>query len=146
MMIQPHTAPTGVWLVPGSLDGELLRLDEPLSFWGGFDAPSGTIIDRSHPQCGTALTGKVVAMPGSRGSSGTPGVLGESLRLGTGPSGLIVTSGDVNLVAGALTAHTLYGSTCPILLVTDDVFAGLQDGAQIETAAAPSTDTEATDE
>lgn len=133
MTSQPVT-PTGVWLVPGVLEGELLCLDEPLSFWGGFDAPSGTIIDRSHPQCGTALTGKIVAMPGSRGSSGTPGVLGESLRLGTGPSGIIVTRGDVNLVAGALTAQTLYGSTCPILLVSEDDFAGLHEGAWIETA------------
>lgn len=135
-MTTPPTPPpvtvTGDWLLPGTLQGSVLRLDEPLSFWGGFDAPSGTIIDRSHPQCGTALTGKVVAMPGSRGSSGTPGVLGESLRLGTGPSGLIVTSGDVNLVAGALTAQTLYGSSCPILLVSHEVFEGLEDGAEIE--------------
>lgn len=133
-MTSPSIRPNGIWLVPGALDGELLCLDEPLSFWGGFDAPSGTIIDRSHPQCGAALTGKIVAMPGSRGSSGTPGVLGESLRLGTGPSGIIVTSGDVNLVAGALTAQTLYGAMCPILLVSNDDFAGLRDGAQIETA------------
>lgn len=135
-MTTPPTPPpvtvTGDWLLPGTLQGSVLRLDEPLSFWGGFDAPSGTIIDRSHPQCGTALTGKVVAMPGSRGSSGTPGVLGESLRLGTGPSGLIVTSGDVNLVAGALTAQTLYGPSCPILLVSHEVFEGLEDGAEIE--------------
>lgn len=135
-MTTPPTPPpvtvTGDWLLPGTLQGSVLRLDEPLSFWGGFDAPSGTIIDRSHPQCGTALTGKVVAMPGSRGSSGTPGVLGESLRLGTGPSGLIVTSGDVNLVAGALTAQTLYGPSCPILLVSHEVFEELEDGAEIE--------------
>ena len=144
-MTSPPVSPNGVWLLPGALEGELLRLDEALSFWGGFDAPSGTIIDRSHPQCGTALTGKVVAMPGSRGSSGTPGVLGESLRLGTGPNGIIVTSGDVNLVAGALTAHTLYGSMCPILLVSEEVFAGLRDGAPIEIAPERSAPTETID-
>ena len=75
---------SGTWLVEGSFQGTVLRLDEPLSFWGGFDASTGCIIDRAHPQHGVCATGKVVVMPGSRGSSGTPGVLGESLRLDKG--------------------------------------------------------------
>ena len=90
-MTTPPTPPpvtvTGDWLLPGTLQGSVLRLDEPLSFWGGFDAPSGTIIDRSHPQCGTALTGKVVAMPGSRGSSGTPGASVNHCGSAPGPAG-----------------------------------------------------------
>lgn len=122
----------GTWLVPGTLAGTVLRLDEPLSFWGGFDAVAGTIIDRAHPQCGSSLAGRVVAMPGTRGSSGTPGVLGESLRRGTGPAGLIVTHADINLVAGSLTARTLYGADCPVLLVETAVFDALQDGADVK--------------
>ena len=109
-------------LVPGDIDGELICLDEPLSFWGGFDASTGRIIDQAHPQCGESLAGKVVAMPGSRGSSGTPGVLGDAIRQGTGPAALIITKADVNLVAGSLTAQTLYGRTCPILLVDETTF------------------------
>lgn len=108
---------SGTWLVEGPIEGEIIRLDEPLSFWGGFDTATGRVIDRSHPQHDVCLTGMVVAMPGSRGSSGTPGVLGESIRLGTGPAALVLTKADVNIVAGALAAQTLYGSTCPILLV-----------------------------
>ena len=41
---------SGTWLVEGVIDGEIIRLDEPLSFWGGFDAKTGRVIDRSHPQ------------------------------------------------------------------------------------------------
>lgn len=118
---------SGTWLVEGPIEGEIVRLDEPLSFWGGFDAATGCVIDRVHPQHGSRLTGKVVAMPGSRGSSGTPGVLGESIRLSTGPAALLVTKADVNLMAGAITAHTLYGSLCPILLVDQAQFDGLSD-------------------
>ncbi|NNE96801.1 MAG: DUF126 domain-containing protein [Acidimicrobiales bacterium] len=121
--------PDGTWLIPGPIDGasEFVRLDEPLSFWGGFDAATGTIIDRSHPQHGQSLAGKLVAMPGSKGSSGTPGVLGEAIRRGTGPSALIITKADINLVAGALTAAALYDSTCPILLVTQAAFDNLSE-------------------
>lgn len=120
----------GTWLVgdPHQLVGELLVLDEPLSFWGGFDPVAGEVIDRAHPQCGESLAGKIVAMPGSKGSSGTPGVLGESIRRGTGPAALIVTKADVNLVAGALTAAALYGTECPIVLVDADRFADVVRG------------------
>lgn len=121
----------GTWLVGGPIDGEVLRLEEPLSFWGGFDAATGTVIDRTHPQAGASLTGKVVAMPGSKGSSGTPGVLGESIRRGTGPAAMVVTKSDINLVAGALTAEALYGTPCPILLVDLADFETLVDGEAV---------------
>ena len=117
----------GTWLVDGAVHGEVVRLDEALSFWGGFDAATGRIIDQSHPQHGTSLAGKVVAMPGSRGSSGTPGVLGDAIRRGTGPAAMIITKADINLVAGALTAQALYDRTCPILLVDAETFAELPD-------------------
>lgn len=125
----------GRWLVEGSIDGEVFKLDEAVSFWGGFDAVTGRIIDQAHPQRGLSLAGKVVAMPGSRGSSGTPGVLGESLRLGTGPAALIITKADINLVAGSLTAATLYQTQCPILLVDERAFARLSDGEAVHMEA-----------
>lgn len=123
---------TGTWLVAGRIDGEVLRLDEPLSFWGGFDATTGTVIDRSHPQVGSVLTGKVVTMPGSKGSSGTPGVLGESIRRGTGPAAMVVTKADINLVAGALAANALYDQRCPILLVEAAELEALIDGETVQ--------------
>ncbi len=126
------TSVRGRWLVAGSIDGEILRLDESLSFWGGFDAASGCVVDRAHPQCGSRLTGKVVTMPGSRGSSGTPGVLGEAIRLGTAPAALIISHADINIVAGALTAETLYGATCPVLLVDTAVLDGLCSGDSVQ--------------
>ena len=79
----------GKVLNEGNVSAELLVLDEPLSFWGGFDSASGTIIDQQHPQKGLKLTGKLVVMPGSRGSSGTPGVLGESIPFGYGAGGIV---------------------------------------------------------
>jgi len=121
----------GTWLVGGGFEGEVLCLDEALSFWGGFDASTGTVIDRSHPQVGASLAGRVVAMPGSKGSSGTPGVLGESIRRGTGPAAMVVTKADINLVAGALTAAALYDCRCPILLVDSAQLDSLIDGESV---------------
>lgn len=80
------------------------------------------------------MAGAVVAMPGSRGSSGTPGVLGEALRAGAGPAALIVTKADINLVAGAMVAESLYGVDCPVLLVDGETFASLTTGTRVEHA------------
>lgn len=108
---------SGRVLHAGVTSAPVVRLDAPLSFWGGFDAASGSIIDQAHPQVGMHLTGRVVVMPGSRGSSGTPGVLAESIRRGTGPAAIVVQKADINMTAGAVVAATLYGLRCPIVLL-----------------------------
>jgi predicted aconitase with swiveling domain len=123
---------TGRWLHGESISGQILHLDEPLSFWGGLDPSTGEIIDQAHPQAGASMAGVVVAMPGSRRSSGTPGVLGEAPRTGAGPAALIVTKADINLVAGAMVAGSLYGVDCPVLLVDGDTFASLTTGTRVE--------------
>ncbi len=115
----------------GEASGPVLRLTAPLSFWGGLDPVTGAIIDRAHPQVGAFMTGRIVSMPGSRGSAGTPGVLGESIRLGTGPAGLIVAKADINLTAGALVADTLYGTQCPVVLVALKELEALVEGQTV---------------
>ncbi|QCY09519.1 DUF126 domain-containing protein (plasmid) [Pseudomonas sp. MPC6] len=118
-------------LNPGSVSGQLLVLDEPLSFWGGYDPLTGTIIDQQHPQVGLKVTGKVLVMPGTRGSSGTPGVLGESLRLGTGPIGLILGKPDVNVMAAALVVSELYDLPVPVLVLDKAGYAHLHNGQMV---------------
>ena len=123
---------TGRWLHGESFSGTVLRLDEPLSFWGGLDPATGTILDQAHPQAGSSMAGKIVAMPGSRGSSGTPGVLGEAIRAGVGPAALVITKADVNLLAGAMVAEALYDIVCPVLLVDADTLDGLRTGDTVD--------------
>lgn len=101
-------------LVPGRASGEVVVLEESLSFWGGYDPVNGTIIDRTHPQHGQSLAGKIVVMPHGRGSSSASSVLAESLRLGTGPAGIILDEPDQILVIGSLVARLLYGVECPV--------------------------------
>jgi len=107
-----------VSLVPGEATGEIVRLDSPLSFWGGYDPVAGVITDPSHPQHGLSLAGKIVVMVHGRGSSSSSSVLAESLRLGTGPAALVLTEADQILVTGALVAHLLYRTECPVVVAT----------------------------
>ena len=48
------TTITGWRVTSGGASGAVLKLDEPVSFWGGI-GPEGDIIDVHHPQPGHAL-------------------------------------------------------------------------------------------
>ncbi|MGA7096705.1 MAG: DUF126 domain-containing protein [Acidimicrobiia bacterium] len=102
-------------LVAGVAQGPLLALSEPLSLWGGLDPDSGMIIDRSHPEGGQRVSGRVLYMSHGRGSSSSSSVLAEAIRLGTAPSAIITSDIDSILMTGAMVASLLYGRSCPVL-------------------------------
>ena len=104
-------------LIAGEANGEILELDEPLSFWGGFESETGTIIDQAHPQVGQSLVGKIVIMTVGRGSSSASSVLAEAIRDGTAPAALILQESDEIIVLGAIVADEIYQTVMPILLV-----------------------------
>lgn len=101
-------------LAHGQARGTALVLTEPISFWGGVEVETGRIIDRSHPQCGGLVAGRVLVMPGGRGSSSSSAVLAEAIRLGTGPCGIVLAAPDPILTVGAIVAEFLYQLRCPI--------------------------------
>lgn len=115
----------GTILNGGTAEGAVLVLSEPVSFWGAFDPRTGTIVDVHHPQCGARLEGKILLLPETRGSGGTPGGIAEAIRRGTGPLGIILIKPDVNLAIGAAVAARLYGRDCPVLAVTAEDYAAL---------------------
>jgi predicted aconitase with swiveling domain len=103
-------------LVAGSAEGELLVLEEPVSFWGGVDPTTGRIVDPRHPQVDLLLGGRIMAIPHARGSSGTSSALAELLRTGLGPAGIVLGAMDSMFTVGSLVAARLYGVACPIVL------------------------------
>lgn len=94
----------------------VLRLDEPISFWGGVDQYSGRIADRTHPQVGQNLAGTLLIVPMIRGSGGTPGSLATLLKHGRGPAGIVLNKLCMNVLTGLLLAEKLYGARCPLFL------------------------------
>ena len=85
----------GDCLVPGQASGQLVCLSVPLSLWGGFDLGTGMICDVNHPAHGTRIAGKVLALPGGRGSSSSSSVLLESARLGINPLAIVLTEREL---------------------------------------------------
>ena len=95
---------------------EPLVLSEPLSFWGGVDEKTGIIIDIHHPQHGQCITGRVLVMPGGRGSSSSTSVLAELIRNGAGPKEIVLDRPDPIIALGALVAEELYGIVVPVVV------------------------------
>lgn len=109
-------------VVGGQAAGPVLVLGESLSFWGGFEYDTGTIIDQAHPQVGAELAGRVLLMPVGRGSSSASSVLAEAIRRGTAPAALILQEADEIVALGAIIAEELYGTTMPILIVDQPTY------------------------
>lgn len=104
-------------LVAGEATGPLVVSPAPLSFWGGYDAATGEVIDRRHPLSGRRLAGCVLVLPWTRGSSTTTAVLLESVRLGTAPAAILLPGTDTFIALASVVAMELYGRSFPVLIL-----------------------------
>ncbi|MBT1158348.1 DUF126 domain-containing protein [Aminobacter anthyllidis] len=95
-------------LVPGKAgEGPALILSAPISFWGGVDAKSGRIADVRHPECGQCISGKVLFLPGTIGSSSASAVLMELVHAGHAPAALVLHEPDAILLLGLIVAREM---------------------------------------
>ena len=115
-------------VIPGTASGIALVSREPLSFWGGYDAATGEIIDRRHALSGQNAAGRILAVPCARGSSTTSQVLLEAVRAGTAPAALITTESDFFFALASVIADELYGKPLPIVAVSEAEFVMLKTG------------------
>lgn len=119
----------GESLLPGDAEGRLLVLTAPLSFWGGVEPRSGRIVMAGHPQRGLEIAGRLLALPGTIGSSSSSSVMLELLREGTAPAGLLLAGVDAILLLGVAVARELGYRPIPALRLAPAALAALADGA-----------------
>ncbi|KUM28280.1 hypothetical protein AU467_12325 [Mesorhizobium loti] len=95
-------------LVPGRAgEGEALVLTAPISFWGGVDPKTGRIADVRHPQHGEVISGRVLFLPGTIGSSSASAVLMELVHNGRAPAALVLHEPDAILLLGLIVAREM---------------------------------------
>ena len=126
---------SGKPVLAGEAVGEILASLEPLSFWGGYNWETGEITDRHHSLSGARGSGRILAIPFSRGSSTTTAVLLEAIRAGTAPKAILTVTNDFFFALASVVASELYNQTLPIVALPEADFASLQTGdwAEIET-------------
>jgi len=113
----------------------LIVSTHPLSFWGGVDPSTGMVIDQRHELCGQSTTGKILAFPGSKGSSTGSEVLLEAVMNKVAPAGMLVTRQEMILTLGAILAEYLYQVQLPIVKITEEELAQLGEVAQVRISA-----------
>ncbi|MBP2295513.1 cis-3-hydroxy-L-proline dehydratase [Azospirillum rugosum] len=121
-------------LVGGHALGPVIHSDTPLSFWGGVDSFTGTVIDRHHPLSGRSLAGAVLAIPSGRGSCSGSGVMLELILNGHGPAALVLERPDDILTLGVFVAEEMFGRSIPVVVAGPDRFPLLAQTAWVEVA------------
>ncbi len=123
---------TGEILVAGlGGKGHALVLSAPISFWGGVDPRSGKIADVRHPECGRSISGRVLFLPGTIGSSSASAVLLELAHNGHAPAALLLHEPDAILLLGLIVAREM-GWPTPIALKLDRGHFNAFDGCEVE--------------
>ncbi|WP_378941241.1 aconitase X [Mesorhizobium sp. ANAO-SY3R2] len=112
-------------ILGGTASGPIIASREALSFWGGVDPATGSVIDVHHPLHGTCLTGSILMMPSSRGSCTGSGVLLDLVLTGRAPTALVFSEAEDVLTLGALIASELFGKPLPVLRLAPEAYKAL---------------------
>ena len=119
-MSQPGAMPVQAEvLVDGSPGtGKALLFTTPISFWGGVDPKTGRITDPRHPEHGQDISGRVLLIPATVGSSSAAAILLELVHAGRAPAAIVLHEPDAILLLGLIVAKEM-GLPIPIALRLD---------------------------
>lgn len=110
-------------VVKGCATGEALVADATLSFWGEVDPVTGKVIAVGHPLEGQSLSGRVLVIRSTKGSSATPMVLSLAKLEGQAPVAF------VNVEVDSLAALGCIVNEIPMLTALEqDPFAHIRTG------------------
>jgi predicted aconitase with swiveling domain len=121
-------------VVPGTASAVALKSSEALSFWGGYDAATGEILDRRHPLSGQIAAGKILVVPFTKGSSTTSAILLEAVRVGVAPAAIVSRGRDGFSSLASIVADVLYQKPFPVLAASREDFDCLRSGQRLEIA------------
>lgn len=109
-------------LIANETQGEVMRLDAPISFWGGVDPTTSKITLANHPQIGQKISGKILVIPTLIGSSSSSAILLELIYSNVAPKALILGGRDAILPIGVVVAEQLGLEPLPVLMMENPPF------------------------
>ncbi|MGA2522543.1 MAG: DUF126 domain-containing protein [Candidatus Bathyarchaeia archaeon] len=86
----------------GKVQGEALVTSQPISFYGGVDPTTGTIIEKGHELQGQSVKGKILVFPTGKGSTVGSYTLYRMKKNGTAPSGMINKECETVVAVGVI--------------------------------------------
>jgi len=119
-------------ILPGAACGEVLRLETQISFWGGIDPRTGCLTDPTERHAGEDVSGRIMMIPETRGSSSSSAVLLQLIFSKCAPAAIVLGSVDAILGLGILVAREMKWPAPPLLVLPRDKQAIFQDRDQVE--------------
>ncbi len=86
----------------GIVEGEALSTSQPISFYGGVDPDTSTIIEKGHELKGKKVKGKILVFPNGKGSTVGSYTLYRMKKNGVAPSGIINKECETVVAVGAI--------------------------------------------
>ncbi|HZK49213.1 MAG TPA: DUF126 domain-containing protein [Thermoleophilia bacterium] len=139
----------GCGVVAGVVEGEALVCPTSIQGWGGIDPATGVIKEHGHVNRGVSIKGRILVLPGSRGSNGWSCYFGAANVAGAGPLGMVVTRIDssVGVAAAVMQVATVVDfasnqDPCRLIATGDRVRVDGGSGVVeiVKVAATPGTD------
>lgn len=95
----------GRGLVGGKAEGEALVSNQPISFVGGVDPNTGTVIEKGHELQEQNVKGKILVFPYGKGTTYNPFALYAMKKRSTAPAAIINLKSEEIVLTGAILAE-----------------------------------------
>lgn len=105
----------GSVILAGGAAGPLLVLSKPICLWGGVEPATGRIIDPRHPDHGKDISGSILVLPATIGSSSSSAIMLELLRQRHAPAAVLLGRVDAILTLGIIVAREMGYPTIPVI-------------------------------
>lgn len=84
----------GRGVIAGVVEGEAMVCPGSITGWNGVEPSTGVITDFTNPHRGETMKGRILVLPGSKGSNGWSCYFGAASVAGTAPAGWMFTKID----------------------------------------------------
>lgn len=113
--------------IGGIAEGEALVCPESIQGWSGIDDRTGIIIEQGHVAEGVSIDGRILVLPGSKGSNCWSGHFHAAMINGSKPAGWVVSRIDSRVGVAAvvlgipLVTDLVAGDPCRLIRTGDRV-------------------------
>ena len=112
-------------LVPGKVEGIVLKSKKPINFLGTVDKKTGIISDKNHDLFEKSIKDTILVFPSGVGSSVGAYTIYSIKSNNTAPLAMICQKADLTVVTGCALTNI------PLIIISDEEFSSIESGMKI---------------
>ncbi len=112
-------------LVPGKVQGVVLKSKKPINFLGTVDKKTGIISDKNHDLFEKSIKDTILVFPSGVGSSVGAYTIYSIKSNNTAPLAMICQKADLTVVTGCALTNI------PLIIISDEEFSSIENGMKI---------------